>query len=104
MTETLDKQTGELTVAHVAVPAVPFFEGKPVDGCSLSLLKSSALDLPDVVLQMDDIIQIVVEARVVGVSHVVHEPTGRMHRLQTARPLAAYLQPYGDDDDGVVRG
>ena len=87
------------------LPEIPAFEGKPVDACSLKLTNSAALDLPGVVLKVDDIIQIVVEARVTGVNHIVHEASGRLVRLQTARPIDARLEPYNPDyDDGVSRG
>ena len=86
------------------LPPIPAFEGKVVDACSLKLLPSAALDLPGVVLRVDDIIQIVVEARVTGVGHVVDERTGNLVRLQTAKPFDARIEPYNPDyDNGVVR-
>lgn len=86
------------------IPPIPAFEGKVVDTCSLKLANSAALDLPGVVLRVDDIIQILVEARVTGVHHVVDERTGNLVRLQTARPIDARLEPFNPDyDDGVIR-
>lgn len=86
------------------VPAIPAFEGKPVDSCLLKLVNSPNLDLSGVVLHVDDIIKIVVEARVVGVNHVVHEPTGTLVRLQTAKPIDAHIEPFNPEyDNGVIR-
>lgn len=86
------------------VPLIPPFEGKDVDGTALKIANSSILDLTDVVLGVDDIIQIVVEARVNSVNHVVHEPTGRLVRLHTAKAMSATLKPFNPDyDDGVDR-
>jgi hypothetical protein len=86
------------------VPLIPFFEGKQVDATALKIANSSVLDLTDVVLGMDDVIQIVVEAKVTGVNHVVHEPTGRLIRVHTAKAFDARLMPFNPTyDDGVDR-
>jgi hypothetical protein len=86
------------------LPAIPMFEGKHVDFTTLRFSSSSKLELPDVVLHVDDIIQLVVEARVTGVSHDVVERTGQLARVQTAKPLDARLLPFNPEyDDGIVR-
>lgn len=86
------------------LPAIPAFEGKDVDACSLKLANSSLLDISGVVLHVDDIIKVVVEARVTGIHHVVHEPSGNLVRLQTARPIDARIEPFNPDyDNGVIR-
>lgn len=94
----------EKQVQYELLPAIPDFEGKSVDACSLKLTNSAALDLPGEVLRVDDIIQILVEARVTGVGHLVDERTGNLVRLQTAKPIDARLVPYNPDyDNGIVR-
>ena len=90
--------------AHAPVPLVPLFEGKQVDGTALKIANSAVLDLTDVVLGMDDVIKIEVEAKVTSVNHVVHEPTGRLVRVHTAKAFDARLVPFNPTyDDGVDR-
>lgn len=74
-------------------PPIPLFEGKLVDGTTLKVTNASVLDLTDVVLGVDDVIRIVVEARVVGVNHIVHEPSGKLLRVHTAKAYDARLVP-----------
>lgn len=102
-TEMVDTTTGEIATIPTPVPAIPFFEGKPVDASALRITSSNVLDLHDAVLHVDDIVQIVVEARVNDVGFKVHEPTGRLVRVHSAKAINAYIKPYGDEDDGVVR-
>lgn len=85
-------------------PLVPLFEGKVVDATALKIANSSVLDLTDVVLGVDDVIRIEVEAKVVSVNHVVHEPTGRLIRVHTAKAFDARLMPFNPNyDDGIDR-
>lgn len=104
----IEQQAAEFAaeVAEITapVPIVPVFEGKLVDATALKIANSSVLDLTDVVLAVDDVIKIEVEARVVGVNHVVHEPTGRLIRVHTAKAYDARLVPFNPQyDEGVDR-
>ena len=86
------------------LPVIPPFEGMEVYATSLKIVNSAVMDLPDVVLRVDDIIHVLVEARVMSVSHTVDGPSGRLIRLQLAKPLSAELVPYVEgEDDGVTR-
>lgn len=88
--------------AHTPVPLLPMFEGKHVDGSALKITSSAFLELGETVLGVDDIVQIVVEARVNDVAFKVHEPTGRLFRIHTAKALNARLQPYNPAyDEGI---
>lgn len=85
-------------------PAIPDFEGAEVSGTSLKIITSTVLDLPDVVLRVDDVVHLIVEARVTSVNHQVHTTSGRLIRLQTAKPFTAQIVPYVEgQDDGVLR-
>lgn len=100
---TPDESSGTPAVAEL-LPVIPPFEGLDVHATSLKIVNSAALDLPDVVLRVDDIIHILVEARVMSVNHIVHEASGRLVRMQTAKPLEAKLVPFAEgEDDGVIR-
>ena len=75
----------------LVTPLYPPFEGAEVHAAHLKIQTSAALDLPDVVVHVDDVIQIVVEARVTAVNHSVHTTSGQLVRVQTARALEARL-------------
>lgn len=94
-----------MTIEHPEpIPTIPAFEGAAVEATRLKIANSSVLDLPDVVLHVDDVIQILVEAKVTQVSHVIHEQSGKMLRLQVAKPFDARLVPFNPTyDDGVDR-
>lgn len=89
------------------VPNVPYFEGKLVHSTSLKLSSATGLDIDDRVLRTDDIIHVLVDARVSGINHLVDERTGKMERVQTAKVLDVTLVPWNPsdpDDEGVLRG
>lgn len=93
----------EPTEEATPIPLFPTFEGKDVHASALKIANSAVLELTDVVLAMDDIIQIVVEARVNGIDHRVHEASGSLVRVHTAKALNARLVPFNEDyDNGVV--
>lgn len=83
------------------------FEGKPVEGARLKVSTATqGLDV-DVVLRMDDIVRLVIEARVSGVDHKVNERTGALIRHQSIKVIAAELAPWdpaNPDDNGVLHG
>lgn len=89
------------------VPEIPFFEGKPVDDIRLKVTSANTGLEIDEVLRMDDIIRVVIEARVGQVDHKVNERTGSLTRNQTARVISAALIPWDPNDPndrGVLRG
>lgn len=88
------------------VPPIPMFEGKPVAGTSLKITSTAALDVGDLVLKVDDIIRITVDARVSAVHHNVNERTGDLFRVQTVRPLSVEITPWNPEDpndSGIFR-
>jgi len=88
-------------------PAVPMFEGKPVEGARLKVTTAAHGLEVDAVLRMDDIVRVVIEARVAGVDHKVNERTGALVRHQTLKVIAAELAPWDPadpDDHGVLHG
>ena len=87
-------------------PDIPFFEGKPVTTTKLKVTSTAGLDIENRVLKTDDIIRIVVEARVAGVNHVVNERSGEMERVHTAKALTVEITPWNSsdpEDTGVFR-
>lgn len=91
---------------EVPNPPVPLFEGKLVHSTSLRLASATGLDIEDRVLKVDDIIHVLVDARVSQVNHVVDERTGKMQRVQSAKVLDVTLVPWNPedpDDEGVLR-
>ena len=95
--------TIESTESHVPIPLIPPFEGKTVDASALRMSTSAALELDDVVLRVDDIIQIVIEARVMSVNHIVHEASGRLIRVHTAKAVGTpELKPFNPEYDNGV--
>jgi hypothetical protein len=88
----------------VPQPLIPLFEGAAVEATRLKIANSAVLDLPDEVLHVDDVIQILVEARVTQVSHTIHEASGKMIRQQVAKPYRVTLIPFNPNyDTGVDR-
>lgn len=88
-------------------PEIPFFEGKPVTTTKLKVTSTAGLDINNVVLKSDDIIRIVVEARVSKVSHDVNERTGEMERVHTAKAISVEIAPWNPadpNDTGIFRG
>lgn len=87
-------------------PAVPTFEGKPVDATTLKVASPHAGLEIDAVLRMDDIVRVVVEARVSRIDHQVNERTGQLIRHQSAKVISAALIPWNPEDPedtGVLR-
>lgn len=83
------------------------FEGKPVEATTLKVSSPTAGLEIDAVLRMDDIVRVVVEARVSQVNHQVNERTGALIRHQSAKVISAELIPWDDtdpNDTGVLRG
>lgn len=97
----------EPAFAPIHGPEIPFFEGKPVTTTKLRISSTIGLDIDNAVLKSDDIIRIVVEARVSGVNHTVNERTGEMERVHTAKAISVAITPWDANDPhdtGVFRG
>lgn len=89
------------------VPAIPMFEGKPVEATRLKVTSTGQGLEIDEVLHMDDIIRVVVEARVADIRHQVNERTGDLIRHQSAKVISASLIPWDATnplDQGIARG
>lgn len=83
--------------------AIPDCEGKPVSGTKLKVGSTASLDIRDAVLKVDDVVRVVVEARVTSVNHVVDEKTGELMRVQSVKAIDAEITPWTDTDNGVVQ-
>jgi hypothetical protein len=73
----------------LVAPLYPPFEGADVHAATLKV--SGTVSLSDVVAHVDDVIEVVVQCRVVGVNHVVHTASGQLFRVQTATAIDARL-------------
>jgi hypothetical protein len=83
---------------------LPDFEGKHVATTKVRLASTLGLDINNVVLHTDDIVRIVVEARVTGISHQVNERSGDLERIQTLKAIEVTLTPWDEgSDEGVLR-
>jgi hypothetical protein len=70
-------------------------------------LIKNILEEIDAVLHVDDIIRVVIEARVDDIGHKVNGRTGALIRHQAAKVVSAALIPWDEtnpDDKGVLRG
>ena len=93
-----------MSIDHL--PEVPTFEGKPVDATHLKVTTTGAGLEIDAVLHMDDIIRVVIEARVDDIRHKVNGHTGGLVRFQAAKVISASLVPWDEEnpeDRGVLR-
>jgi hypothetical protein len=79
------------------------FEGHEVMTTKVRLSSTLGLDINNVVLHTDDIVRLVVEARVTGISHQVNERTGDLERIQTVKAIEVTLTPWDDGTEGVLR-
>lgn len=68
-------------------PLFPTFEDHTVHAAHLKLSIPASVELPDVVVHVDDTVYVLVEAKVTGVNHSVHAPTGHLVRVQTAKAV-----------------
>lgn len=86
---------------------IPHFEGTPVDGTRIKVSGTVPVDdLADQVVRVDDIVNTMVQFRVVGVDHVVDDRTGNLIRVQRLKPVEMNLfplDPNDPNDDGIIR-
>lgn len=67
-------------------PQYPPFEGAEVHGAKVKIsAPASAMEFDDLVVKVDDVVRVVVTAKVVGVHHDVHHASGRLVRVQLAK-------------------
>lgn len=86
---------------------IPAFEGRPVDAVVVKMSGAAPVEqaLADTVLGIDDLVQMVVQCRVVKVGHDV-DKDGKLVRTQVVRPVELGLLPFNSsdpDDIGVLR-
>lgn len=93
-------------VENYDVPSgIPPFDGKAVDMAKIKILATSDMDCSDEVLRMDDIVHVLVEARVSQVHHNVNERNGHLIRLQALKPISVRVVPWNpESDQGVLHG
>lgn len=102
----VDTTTGEVSAEPYSGPwrPIPAYEGKEVASTRLRVGSTAAIDISDAVLKVDDIVRIVVEARVTSVNHVVNEKTGELVRIQSVKSIDAEITPWAADGDEGVTG
>ena len=76
-------------------PQIPAFEGKDVATTKVRMSSTLGLDFQNTVLHTDDVVFLVVEARVTGISHQVNERSGELERVQTLKAIDVTLHPNG---------
>lgn len=86
---------------------VPAFEGTPVEGTRIKVSGTVPIDdLSDQILRVDDIVNTIVQFRVVGIDHEVDSNTGALTRVQKLKPVEMSLFPLDPNDpkdDGIIR-
>lgn len=85
------------------VAKLPDFEGKEVSLSSGKVFSVRPLDLDGAVYAMDEIVKVVVEARVAGVHHDVDETTGKLVRVHKLKALEGAVVEW-DFDLESLRG
>ena len=86
------------------IPSIPVFEGAAVEATRLKIANSAVLDLPDQLLHVDDVVQVLVDCKVTSVTHMVDPSSGKLLRVQVAKPYDARVVPYNPSyDNGVDR-
>lgn len=88
-------------------PGIPAFEGHPVAQARMIVRGMNVLECDDRVLQVDDIVHLSVEARVIGVHHDVDEANGKLLRVQKVKALDVEITPWDPEDPndtGVLSG
>lgn len=77
------------------MPEIPDFEGKTVATTKVRMSSTLGMDIQNTVLKTDDVVYLVVEARVTGISHQVNERTGDLERVQTLKAIEVSLHQKG---------
>lgn len=72
---------------HVPIPS---FEGQEVDFTKAKVTSVSGLEIGDAVLRMDDMVEMRITARVVGVDHKVNS-AGKLERVHLIKAIESDL-------------
>lgn len=76
------------------VSGIPHFEGQPVDYTRMKLAAVSKLETGASWHRIDDMVRMVVEGRIVNVTHVVDEASGKLMRVHTIKVADATEIPW----------
>lgn len=82
---------------------IPRFEGEEVAFTKARITSVSALEVGDEVFRVDQIVRLVVEARVTGVDHKVNNE-GKLERIHTLKALDSYVIDWALDLDKLRDG
>lgn len=83
--------------------AIPRFEGEEVVATTAKITSVSALEIGDQVFRIDQVVRLVVEARVSNVSHKV-QPDGGLVRVHTMQALDSVVINWNTDLDALRDG
>lgn len=104
--QVVDTETGELRdigtgdFGPVAeLNEIPAFEGHPVTGTKAQITSVSALEIADKVFGLDEIVKIVVEARVQNIQHKVNQTSGKLERVHTLKAVDVVVLDWEMDLD-----
>lgn len=94
MTATILSIQGETVDA--GLPEIPAFEGNPVASTRAKVTGSTSLDVGDEVFRMDDVVRMVVEARVDSINHVV-DKDGKLCRVHAMKVVDSIVIEWAAD-------
>lgn len=104
--QVVDLGTGELRDpqssdfgAVAAQSEVPKFEGNEVAGTKAQITSVSALEIGDKVFGLDEVVKIVVEARVQNIQHKVDQASGKLYRVHTLKAADVVVVDWDMDLD-----
>lgn len=81
---------------------IPDFEGQVVQATKAKITSVTGLEIDDRALRMDDTVTLLVQCRVVGVQHQVHEASGELHRVHTLKAIDSQI--LNEDFDTLKSG
>lgn len=106
--QVVDTVTGELRDigvgdhgAVVELNDIPAFEGNSVAGTKAQITSVSALEIADKVFKLDEIVKIVVEARVQNIQHKVNQTSGKLERVHTLKAVDVVVLDWEMDLDDL---
>lgn len=82
---------------------IPRFEGEEVTFTKARITSVSGLEIGDEVFRMDQVVRMVVEARVVGIDHKVNHD-GKLERVHTLKALDSVVIDWNADLDALREG
>lgn len=69
------------------VPPIPAFQGKPVSASKARVTGAPTIELDGETFEIDGVVRVSVEARVVAVTHEVDDRTGDMNRVHKLKVI-----------------